>query len=225
MADQPSLPEDRNVEDVLSSIRKLVSAEAEARLTESQRAYARRTARNEEPHKAIRPNGDAKPLLLSTALRVSDEDPNTTDPVEDAGQELNGTAHSVSESDPAPVNGSADSAEPLKLVPANGEDTSTDLADRGDPKADEAVEPEAQVEAATSEKRPAGRLTLQAPQDQIGEVETGDDGLAEVALRELVRSVIREELEGEIGDRISRNLTQYVRKEIAKAIRIDPSDV
>ena len=189
MGDQPNLPEGRDVEDVLSSIRRLVSSETETRLSESHRAFARRSAQKLSESDAIRPTGEGKPLLLSSALRV--EAP-------------------VAEPDPeASGNGSADAP--------SGEAAPTQT-------------PAAEAQSDTAQTNGQTDLLRLVPADRVAPVPIGkmatapkdpsrsDDDLADVALRELVRSVLREELEGEIGDRISRNLTQFVRKEIAKAL-------
>lgn len=48
---------------------------------------------------------------------------------------------------------------------------------------------------------------------------TGDE-----ALRDLVRAVIREELQGDLGDRITRNVRKLVRREISRALNISLTD-
>ena len=51
-----------------------------------------------------------------------------------------------------------------------------------------------------------------------------DDGAApapildEEQLRELINSIVREELQGELGDRISRNLRKLIRRELAAVL-------
>jgi hypothetical protein len=42
--------------------------------------------------------------------------------------------------------------------------------------------------------------------------------LDEQALRELINSIVREELQGELGDRIGRNLRKLIRREIAQIL-------
>jgi hypothetical protein len=42
--------------------------------------------------------------------------------------------------------------------------------------------------------------------------------LDEEALRELINRIVREELQGELGDRISRNLRKLIRREIAQIL-------
>jgi hypothetical protein len=40
----------------------------------------------------------------------------------------------------------------------------------------------------------------------------------EQALRELINSIVREELQGELGDRIGRNLRKLIRREVAQVL-------
>lgn len=47
----------------------------------------------------------------------------------------------------------------------------------------------------------------------------GDD-----AMREMIRSIIREELQGDLGDRITRNVRKMVRREISRALNISLTD-
>jgi len=42
--------------------------------------------------------------------------------------------------------------------------------------------------------------------------------LDEEALRDVVNSIVREELQGELGDRISRNLRKLIRRELAQML-------
>ncbi len=42
--------------------------------------------------------------------------------------------------------------------------------------------------------------------------------LDEQALRELINSIVREELQGELGDRIGRNLRKLIRREVAQVL-------
>ena len=45
-----------------------------------------------------------------------------------------------------------------------------------------------------------------------------DDVLDEDALRELVSDIVREELQGALGERITRNVRKLVRREIHRAL-------
>ncbi len=46
----------------------------------------------------------------------------------------------------------------------------------------------------------------------------GDDAFDEDALRDLVREIIREELQGALGERITRNVRKLVRAEVMRAL-------
>ncbi|WP_171128788.1 MULTISPECIES: hypothetical protein [unclassified Ruegeria] len=50
------------------------------------------------------------------------------------------------------------------------------------------------------------------------------EGLDETALQELIAQIVREELQGELGERVSRNLRKMVRREIARALIAEKVD-
>lgn len=79
-------------------------------------------------------------------------------------------------------------------------------------------------------------VLMLTPQMRVGNAEAGEvlaEGFADLpgraagtapildeeALRGVVNSIVREELQGEMGDRISRNLRKLVRREIALVLR------
>ncbi len=62
----------------------------------------------------------------------------------------------------------------------------------------------------------AGTAAQEAVQDLFAPADTDDFG--EEALREVVRDLIREELQGALGERITRNVRKLVRAEIARAL-------
>lgn len=60
-----------------------------------------------------------------------------------------------------------------------------------------------------------------APFDEDDELEaylSGETGLDEAALRELVAEIVREELQGTLGERITRNVRKLVRREIYRIL-------
>lgn len=74
------------------------------------------------------------------------------------------------------------------------------------------------------DEMPEAQLTeAEIPLDKADEqaqnlfVDAADDQQA--AFREMIRSVIRDELQGEMGDRLSRNLRQTIRREVEVVIR------
>ena len=48
--------------------------------------------------------------------------------------------------------------------------------------------------------------------------ETPAEELDEEALREMIRDIIREELQGTLGERITRNVRKLVRAEVSRAL-------
>lgn len=54
--------------------------------------------------------------------------------------------------------------------------------------------------------------------------EPDEDAMDEVAMRDLVRDIIREELQGTLGERITRNVRKLVRAEIARALAVRDFD-
>ena len=54
----------------------------------------------------------------------------------------------------------------------------------------------------------------EAPDDEFG----GSELIDEDKLRELVSEIVRSELQGELGERITRNIRKLVRREIHRAI-------
>lgn len=57
-----------------------------------------------------------------------------------------------------------------------------------------------------------------ASQDTPGDAEDTPDLIDEAILRDLVRDILRDELQGALGERITRNIRKLVRAEIAQAL-------
>ncbi len=77
----------------------------------------------------------------------------------------------------------------------------------------------AEVDDAEAEMHPqfAHRAPSAAPPNEAGPEDEAEE-LDEEGLRELIRGLIREELQGALGERISRNLRKMVRAEINRAL-------
>ncbi|RDD69669.1 hypothetical protein [Paracoccus versutus] len=73
------------------------------------------------------------------------------------------------------------------------------------------INPAAEAQAAEALARDTGEPHLFAPQDK--------DAQKGTHLRGMIREAIRQELQGEIGNRLSRNLQQMIRHEIELALR------
>ena len=66
-------------------------------------------------------------------------------------------------------------------------------------------------------QRPAGPGALLADGIEGGPAAPAP-ALDEQALREMINGIVREELQGELGDRIGRNLRKLIRREIAQIL-------
>ena len=166
MSDTTTTDEPRDVAQVLSSIRKMVSQETRARLHENLQHLP-------EPASA-----KVLPLKLSRDAAVSDEPP-------------------VLRLEPkAP---SPDAKPPLLLTPAS----------RPEP-----------YDAAPQNPSPRAPSLLDEDMDTEAEAPFQD----EIALRRLVSEMIRDELQGELGERITRNVRKLIQREIKRALEDSKSD-
>lgn len=66
---------------------------------------------------------------------------------------------------------------------------------------------------------PSGEVLAEGLEDVPARAGAAAPILDEEALRGVVNAIVREELQGEMGDRISRNLRKLVRREIALVLR------
>ncbi len=184
------------IEDVLSAIRRLVSDEA--LLAVRGRVPAIVTAAGPEgPEAAPVARHDAPPpkLILTAAQRVH------------AGAALPRAVEVIGAAVPAQgfESDTGDAAPTTAAWPAALWDTPPD------PAPDPAPEPDAAPDA-----DPAGAGLVAAPAD-------GDPPQAphsDAALRALIREILREELQGRIGERITTNVRKLVRAEINRLIAL-----
>ena len=184
----PKTVETANIEEVLSSIRRLVSDD-----------FSRKSA--------LRGGLDAEGrLMLTPALRIAGE---TSAP---SRQETVGTAAEPEILDPIPVAGSGATWEDVSLEDRilKLESAVSMAGGEWDP---DGSEKEAGPKQAAN--RTSGRLHLSSP---VLPAERPEAGLDLDWLRDLIAQTIRQELKGEIGERISQNLRKMVRREIARAL-------
>lgn len=119
--------------------------------------------------------------------------------------------------------GAAGASEPAAPVPGWAQD-GEDEAPATDPRwAEATIEPDsAWADAAEAEilEELSDEIAAAAPMDRVAEAaeEAGYDAYEDEALRELVRDLIVEELQGPLGARITRNIRKLVRAEIARAL-------
>ena len=67
---------------------------------------------------------------------------------------------------------------------------------------------------------------LNTPEAEVmpGPAQEDDNIFSEQVLRELVRDLIREQLQGDLGERITRNIRKLVKAEISRAIDVRALD-
>lgn len=232
------------IEDVLSSIRRLVAEQA--------------------PPAASRP-APADSLLLTPALRVSAPDeeaqgeagaqpPADEDRPRDAAEDAL-DAHLSAAPDPEPEAPSAPHDPPLRLVhPGEEDEVEPQVGQEGGGEEGPApsfvstragsgleatiLELGAAVGRRGEEWDPdgtepgSGHLHLGLPGAEA-DPQTGEAGdeegegevvLDEAALRELVAAIVREELQGALGERITRNVRKLVRREIHRVLASEEFD-
>jgi len=225
------------IEDVLSSIRRLVADEASAR-----------PALTRAPAAAPK----AEKLVLTAALRVPEKQPEAA--VEDETSETSEAVEMVDvleleeEADEAVAEAAptseADVWEEVSLEDriAELEAAVSDCEDDWEPdgsevkqravsfedlEAEERAAPVEEAKAAPAEDEVAATPEPQveeaavAPGEEDSEESLFDDEsdvLDEEMLRQLVSDIVREELQGALGERITRNVRKLVRREINRAL-------
>ena len=81
-----------------------------------------------------------------------------------------------------------------------------------------AAKAEAEVHASLTQARPAAQGEVVEPHAVTSYAPSAQPMLDEDALREIVRQIIREELSGALGERITRNVRKLVRVEVNRAM-------
>lgn len=200
------------IEEVLSSVRRLVSTGD--RLTPAGDAGAGAA-------KATPDEGDR--LVLAPSLRIDTAERPTDDAaVQDEGAralkariaELEEVVARQSDQwEPDNALGDANSGGPVAPLP--WKDDITDEAGSDDDRTTRQSVPA--TESAPSDSAAAGRHDAAA--DKADGLLAKDGGkLDEDALRDLVADIVRQELQGALGERITRNVRKLVRREINRAL-------
>ncbi|MDV4168367.1 hypothetical protein [Rhodovulum sp. FJ3] len=217
----PDPVKNAEIEDVLSSIRRLVADDAPAPM---------------EPPVTPKAEGADK-LVLTPALRIQPQESKVEEPaeaeaaptddweevtLEDRIAELEAAVAS-SDEEYEPDGSELEAGTPAMDLSAFEDDTfelSPEHAVAPEPDAEAAAEPEAaevvEDTAQEAEEEPA-EATSETTEDNVFE-----DDLSEVfdeeMLRDLVSEFVRKELQGELGERITRNVRKLVRREINRAL-------
>ena len=199
-----------DIEDVLSSIRRLVSEEPRPRA----------------PRAVEAPSQPGK-LVLTPAFRVAEEAANAPTPAEEQAAPEAGAGPEADEGTENPV--------PMFVHVAAVESVSPEAEGKDATPLRERV---AELEAAVAESGgdwepdgsedapqtvPLARFTIRGEREKAAEGAALDEGVEETvldeeALREMVADIVRQELQGEMGKRITSNVRKLVRQEINRAL-------
>ena len=242
------------IEDVLSSVKRLVSEDSRGKSSSDQQGATRKPGRlvltdalriSKPAQPKVMPAkpstdvaGSAKPMLLRACDIVRAGDPaNTADDATEANAAESGStddraislsatiealaaAIAHTEDQWAPDGDSADaySGTPTQSLPWNVEEEfaaarTVVLTDREDP---EDSQPEADSAQNAEFIRAAQPAETGRDTEVVENVATTD--LDEETLRDMIAEVVRQELQGAMGERITRNVRKMVRREIARAL-------
>jgi hypothetical protein len=203
-------------EDVLSSIRRLVAQEVPL----------------PEPTKPA----TQEKLLLTPALRVDDAEQSALDAGRDTVQAAQQNASAPAEFAPAqtqgagqapeagPASGSAPALDdPVSEVGVSADDPAMSDAQMTTDTPYSAPSPEDRALDATLARlqavlsgatRPAGTEALSGDEGPL------DDVIDEGMLYQIVAHIVRQELQGELGEKITRNIRKLVRAEVARELQL-----
>ncbi|MBO9410242.1 MULTISPECIES: hypothetical protein [unclassified Ruegeria] len=225
-----------NVEDVLSSIKRLVSEEGRKIPDIMQSTRARKPGRlvltdslrvsesqgDKETPSDANVSGYAaevsvKPMVLRASDAVKENEPRIEEPTERVNDPVESLSSKI-EALEAAIAKTEDQWEP----DGEGQDayagTMTQSlswqAEADEDEADAADAPLVSETKATFIRDP--KVTAQA--DPVQDVKSERTPLDEDALRDLIAQVVREELQGVLGERITRNVRKLVRREIYRAL-------
>jgi len=242
------------IEDVLSSVKRLVSEDSRGKSSSDQQGATRKPGRlvltdalriSNPAQPKVMPDkpstdvaGSAKPMLLRACDIVRAGDPaNTADDATEANAADSGStddraislsakiealeaAIAQTEDQWEPDGDSADaySGTPTQSLPWNVEEEfaaarTVVLTDREDP---EDSQPEADSAQNAEFIRAAQPAETGRDTEVVENVATTD--LDEETLRDMIAEVVRQELQGAMGERITRNVRKMVRREIARAL-------
>lgn len=247
------------IEDVLSSIRRLVAEGDKSRASDTSFAKAEKPVNN-APVAANAPER----LVLTPALRVTDDATDQTDQASVRGDAAIRAASESSLDDVTAMAASAasimrltpDQQRPVEIV-FDDDDTTTDVHEQENAldRVEDMTSPEPAFrhfdrDALSREKTPIHAIDL--PEADDADADYGDDltedttpdaqvdeklnaflsddamladaGLDEDMLRDLIVDVIRQELQGVMGERITRNVRKLVRREIHRILAAQDLD-
>ena len=218
------------IEDVLSSIRRLVtedirtrqqtqSAPAEGRLMLTPALRVAESAAESRPEPASRP----APLRLHTPVAVPDSAPADAAPEHqpESPADQPDMARKLAEIESALARGSAASDTGAE-APASEEEGPAAFIRHASASKAPVAEEDSLLEADPAEEGPlslgsAEAVRADAPPRDLSQLD-------EEALRTLVAEIVRQELQGALGERITRNVRKLVRREIQRVMTTQDVD-
>jgi cell pole-organizing protein PopZ len=217
------------IEDVLSSIRRLVSSDEREPRADAEVAYQTEPDENKlvlTPAQRIDPEDESLDKLNPKTVEGNDDVSDSGDADERAqtfrsGRRLEARAAEVEavvakQEDEWEPDGATEDAYADNLISpfpwAHGSATSTDYV--------EIAEDEENASDSSGTFRlgeAQSKIKASADTDEFNWVIEGTE-IDEAALRDLVSEIVRQELQGALGERITRNVRKLVRREIQRAL-------
>lgn len=183
-----------DIEDVLSSIRRLVADDAPARQIAAETPAVNTTSEAQKP---------AALLLLTEALRVDLDDAVDTAAATAPMEEAVATAAAAEIEDNVVAFFTGDAKSPASQLPPYE-----------DQEAEAALLSDADLSSVMADEVGPETSANSVEDDNMFQEHVMDED----ALRELIGKLVREELRGELGEQISRNIRKLVRREIHRAM-------
>ncbi|WP_298847289.1 hypothetical protein [uncultured Ruegeria sp.] len=242
------------IEDVLSSVKRLVSEDSRSKSTSDQQAVSRKPGRlvltdalriskparaEVSPGKPGHDNADsAKPMLLRACDIVRAGEPaNTTDqkaevktskpdrsddPAISLSAKIEALEAAIAQTEDQwePDGDSADaySGTPTQSLPWNVEEEFAAAMSVGSAEVKAADNPEQGDDASFQAEFIRSSQTFDPVSGDEVDEDVATIDMDEEALRDLISEVVRQELQGAMGERITRNVRKMVRREIARAL-------
>ena len=189
-----------DIENVLSSIRRLVADDASASQRAAKTPFAEAMSEAQKP---------AARLLLTEALRVE------SDEVEDAAASKAPIEQLVTTAAATEIEDNV-----VAFFTGDAKSSVSQVTPYEDQEVEAALLSNADFSSVVADEGGTETSANSAEDDNMFR----EHAMNEDALRELIGKLVREELQGELGERISRNVRKLVRREIYRAMAsIDPN--
>lgn len=217
----------RDIEDVLTSIKRLVSQEAQSRPEPEPAAPARKGKLILTPALRVAPEGES----AAPATPIAANDPAPTEPLAPAPPAEVPAAEAGTPASYSLIRriSEAGAIPPAQPDPAPEGDAFDAFSGAEPDQAMEGLEDSAleatlaRLEAALSGKPvpPAESAEATAPAEfPDATAREGEQIIDEGMLYQLVAHIVRQELQGELGEKITRNIRKLVRQEVARELQL-----